>query len=232
LVCLARLCCTGCMFVMTIDQQGSRPSADAVPGVLAALEPVAAVVGFARTIGDEVQGVLADPVAVAEAVRRVAVDSDWHIGIGIGEVDRPLPETTVEARGEAFYAARQAVEAAKSAPAHLVVRTGAERSDSPGPASAASPASASTSAEHLDFAETALRLLVSSLGELRVQSRGYIGFRLDAPEATQTEIAEAFGVSQQAVSRVLAPGAAEIIAGAQGLAAHHLGLAEGARNVD
>ena len=230
------------MFVMTIDQQGSRTSTDAVPGVLAALEPVAAVVGFARTIGDEVQGVLADPVAVAEAVRRVAVDSDWHIGIGIGEVDRPLPETTVEARGEAFYAARQAVEAAKSAPAHLVVRTGTERSSAPEPASAtasepasaALPASASaaTPAAHLDFAEAALRLLVSSLGELRVQSRGYIGFRLDDPEATQTEIAESFGVSQQAVSRVLAPGTAEIIAGAQGLAAHHLGLAEGARNVD
>ena len=222
------------MFVMTIDQQGSRISADAVPGVLAALEPVAAVVGFARTIGDEVQGVLADPVAVAEAVRRVAVDSDWHIGIGIGEVERPLPETTVEARGEAFYAARQAVEAAKSAPAHLVVRTGTERSSAPEPASAALPASASaaTPAAHLDFAEAALRLLVSSLGELRVQSRGYIGFRLDDPEATQTEIAESFGVSQQAVSRVLAPGTAEIIAGAQGLAAHHLRLAEGARNVD
>lgn len=222
------------MFVMTIDQQGSRISADAVPGVLAALEPVAAVVGFARTIGDEVQGVLADPVAVAEAVRRVAVDSDWHIGIGIGEVERPLPETTVEARGEAFYAARQAVEAAKSAPAHLVVRTGTERSSAPEPASAALPASASaaTPAAHLDFAEAALRLLVSSLGELRVQSRGYIGFRLDDPEATQTEIAESFGVSQQAVSRVLAPGTAEIVAGAQGLAAHHLGLAEGARNVD
>ena len=228
------------MFVMTIDQQGSRTSADAVPGVLAALEPVAAVVGFAHTIGDEVQGVLADPVAVAEAVRRVAVDSDWHIGIGIGEVERPLPETTVEARGEAFYAARQAVEAAKSAPAHLVVRTGTERSSAPEPASASEPASAAlpasasaaTPAAHLDFAEAALRLLVSSLGELRVQSRGYIGFRLDDPEATQTEIAESFGVSQQAVSRVLAPGTAEIIAGAQGLAAHHLGLAEGARNVD
>lgn len=222
------------MFVMTIDQQGSRTSADAVPGVLAALEPVAAVVGFARTIGDEVQGVLADPIAVAEAVRRVAVDSDWHIGIGIGEVERPLPETTVEARGEAFYAARQAVEAAKSAPAHLVVRTGTERSSAPEPASADLPASASaaTPAAHLDFAAAALRLLVSSLGELRVQSRGYIGFRLDDPEATQTEIAESFGVSQQAVSRVLAPGTAEIIAGAQGLAAHHLGLAEGARNVD
>ena len=228
------------MFVMTIDQQGSRTGTDAVPGVLEALEPVDAVIGFARTIGDEVQGVLADAVAVAEAVRRVAVDSDWHIGIGIGKVERPLPETTVEARGEAFYAARQAVEAAKSAPAHLVVRTGTERSSAPEPASASEPASAAlpasasaaTPAAHLDFAEAALRLLVSALGELRVQSRGYIGFRLDDPEATQTEIAESFGVSQQAVSRVLAPGTAEIIAGAQGLAAHHLGLAEGARNVD
>ena len=222
------------MFVLTIDQQGSRTSADAVPGVLAALEPVAAVVGFARTIGDEVQGVLADPAAVAEAVRRIAVESDWHIGIGIGEVERPLPDTTVEARGEAFYAARQAVEAAKSAPAHLVVRPGTDRSSPAETASASQPAStsAATSADHLAFAEAALRLLVSSLGELRSQSRGYVGFRLDAPEATQTEIAEAFGVSQQAVSRVLAPGTVEIIAGAQGLAAHHLGLSEGGRDVD
>ena len=38
------------MFVMTIDQQGSRTSADAVPGVLAALEPVAAVVGDRKSV--------------------------------------------------------------------------------------------------------------------------------------------------------------------------------------
>src|SRR5699024_4143158 len=120
--------------------------------------------------------------------------------------------------------------------------TGTERSSAPEPASATAPepasaalpasASAATPAAHLDFAEAALRLPVSSLGELRVQSRGYIAFRLAHPGAKQTQIADAFGVSQQAVSRVLAPGTAEIIAGAQGLAAHHLRLAEGARNVD
>ena len=206
------------MFVMTIDQQGSRTSADAVPGVLAALEPVAAVVGFARTIGDEVQGVLADPVAVAEAVRRVAVDSDWHIGIGIGEVERPLPETTTEGRGEAFYSARRAVEAAKSAPAHLVV-------------------SADPDGDHRGLAEAAMRLLISTLTELRGHSRGYVGYRLDHPDATQAEIAAEFDVSQQAVSRVLAAGPAEIIAGAEHLARHHLdrlqrALSEGVAHVD
>ncbi|WP_209371098.1 MarR family transcriptional regulator [Brevibacterium renqingii] len=204
------------MFVMTVDQRESRRAADAVPAVLQALEPVDALVPFSRTIGDEAQGVLADPSAVAEAVRRLAVVSGWHIGIGIGEVERPLPETTVEARGQAVYAARQAVEAAKSAPGHLVVRSGIEQDRSVHPA----------------FAEAALRLLVSALEELRSQSRGYVGFRLDRPEATQTEIAEHFDVSQQAVSRVLAQGTAEIVAGGQGLAAHHLGLAEGGAHVD
>ena len=109
------------MFVLTIDQQDSRSSDDAVPRILDVLSPIDTVVPFARTIGDEVQGVLDDPDAVAEAVRRIGIDSGWHIGIGIGEVERPLPETTIEGRGAAFYAARQAVEAAKSAPANLVV---------------------------------------------------------------------------------------------------------------
>ncbi|MGO1910104.1 MAG: hypothetical protein ACTH1C_14460, partial [Brevibacterium linens] len=100
------------MFVLTIDQQDSRSHADAVPRILEALAPIETIVPFARTIGDEVQGVLDDPDAVAEAVRRVGVDAGWHIGIGIGEVERPLPETTTEGRGEAFYSARRAVEAA------------------------------------------------------------------------------------------------------------------------
>lgn len=201
------------MFVLTIDQRDSRTSDDAVPGVLEALDAIGTVVPFARTIGDEVQGVLDDPAAVAEAVRRIAVASGWHIGIGIGDVEQPLPTATTEARGQAFYAARQAVESAKSAPAHLVVRAGGEDSQQ-------------------SLAEAALRLLVNTLGELRTQSRGYVNHRLDHPDATQAEIAALFGVSQQAVSRVLAPGTAEIVAGAQDLAEHHLRQTEGAAHVD
>ncbi|MGC2942439.1 MULTISPECIES: helix-turn-helix domain-containing protein [unclassified Brevibacterium] len=206
------------MFVLTIDQQDSRSNVDAVPRILDALSPIATVVPFARTIGDEVQGVLDDPEAVAEGVRRIGTDSGWHIGIGIGEVERPLPEATAEGRGAAFYAARQAVETAKSAPAHLVV-------------------DADPYSEHSGLAEAALRLLVSTLGELRSQSRGYVGFRLDHPDATQAEIAAEFDVSQQAVSRVLAAGPAEIVAGAERLARHHLAQhgpvqSEGAEHVD
>ncbi|WP_436326170.1 hypothetical protein [Brevibacterium sp. FAM 27836] len=208
------------MFVLTIDQQDSRTSADAVPEVLAVLAPIATVVPFARTIGDEVQGALEDANAVAEAVRRLAVRTGWHIGIGIGEVDEPLPEATAAGRGPAFYVAREAVEAAKSAPAHLVVRSGED------------PGERSATADHCSLAEAALRLLVSTLAELRAQSRGYVDYRLDHPEATQAEIAARFDVSQQAVSRVLAPGTADIVAGAQTLARHHLELAEGAFDVD
>ncbi|WP_025777278.1 hypothetical protein [Brevibacterium sp. VCM10] len=206
------------MFVLTIDQQDSRSHADAVPRILEALAPIETIVPFARTIGDEVQGVLDDPDAVAEAVRRIGVDAGWHIGIGIGEVERPLPETTTEGRGAAFYAARQAVEAAKSAPANLVVGADAD-------------------SDHRGLAEAALRLLISTLSELRSHARGYVGFRLDHPEATQAEIAAEFDVSQQAVSRVLSAGPADIVAGAEHLARHHLArlqraLSEGAAHVD
>ena len=206
------------MFVLTIDQQDSRSSDDAVPRILDVLSQIDTVVPFARTIGDEVQGVLDDPDAVAEAVRRIGIDSGWHIGIGIGEVERPLPETTIEGRGAAFYAARQAVEAAKSAPANLVV-------------------SADPDGDHRGLAEAALRLLISTLAELRSHSRGYVGFRLDHPDATQAEIAAEFDVSQQAVSRVLSAGPADIVAGAERLARHHLAQhhlaqSEGAAHVD
>lgn len=213
------------MFVLTIDQQDSRSNADAVPRILDALSPIDTVIPFARTIGDEVQGVLDDPDAVAEAVRRIGIDSEWHIGLGIGEVERPLPETTTEGRGEAFYSARQAVEAAKSAPAHLVVSADPD------------VVSANPDTDHRGLAEAALRLLISTLTELRGHSRGYVGYRLDHPDATQAEIAAEFDVSQQAVSRVLAAGPAEIIAGAEHLARHHLdrlqrALSEGDAHVD
>ncbi|MFT4215646.1 MAG: hypothetical protein QM619_00440 [Micropruina sp.] len=108
--------------VLTADQRNSRRSADRVPGALAAL---AVAVGdrlalpFERTIGDELQALTADPAAVVDVVLTLSRLSDWHIGIGLGAVDLPLPASTREARGPAYLAARTAVEEARNAPANL-----------------------------------------------------------------------------------------------------------------
>lgn len=187
---------------MTIDQRGSRERTDGVPEVLDILDRVESRLGFERTIGDEVQGVLDSAEQVTLAVRLLAAQAGWHIGIGIGSVDTPLPRSTAEGRGEAFYAARRAVEAAKGAPAHLVV---------------------DPTTGHGGLAESALRLMVWTFENIRPQPRRYIDYRLDQPESTQNDIAVHFDVSQQAVSHVLSPGGVELIEGACALSTFHLG---------
>ena len=76
---------------------------------------------FERTAGDEFQGVLDDPAALAAVVERLLREDSWNIGIGIGEVEEPLPESTRAGRGPAYVHAREAVTAAKSAPWRLRV---------------------------------------------------------------------------------------------------------------
>lgn len=108
--------------VVTADQRNSRRSADRVP---AALDALATDVGgrfvlpFERTAGDEVQALTRDPEAVVEAVLSLTRLSEWHIGIGLGDVELPLPGSTREARGSAYLAARTAVDEARHAPANL-----------------------------------------------------------------------------------------------------------------
>ena len=107
---------------MTVDQRGSRRGPDRVPGALRALAGVPTVLRFERTAGDEFQGLLDDPAAVVDAVRRLARDGGWSIGVGAGPVQTPLPGTTRAGAGPAFLAARAAVEAAKRRPVRLAVR--------------------------------------------------------------------------------------------------------------
>src|SRR5690349_3837156 len=109
--------------VLTVDQRGSSRAAapDRVPDVLAGLARLGVAPPFERTAGDEFQGVVADPAVLAAAVERLLRDDAWSIGIGIGEVDTPLPESTRAGRGPAFVHAREAVTAAKSAPWRLRV---------------------------------------------------------------------------------------------------------------
>lgn len=108
--------------VVTADQRNSRHSDDLVPAALAALESAVGdrfALAFERTAGDELQGLTADPGAVVDAVLALTRLPQWHIGIGLGDVELPVPASTREARGTAYLAARTAVEQARSAPSHL-----------------------------------------------------------------------------------------------------------------
>ena len=111
------------MIVLTVDQRGSTYAADRVPEVLAELAELTrgrdgVVVPFERTVGDEVQGILAAGRAGAELAVDLSLhllrDQGWSIGIGVGSVEGPLPRVSREARGFAFYRARDAVERAKT----------------------------------------------------------------------------------------------------------------------
>lgn len=109
------------MFVMTVDQRGSRRDVDRVDALIADLGDYHLVRPFQRTAGDEVQAVLDDSATVVEVALDLVQRGHWSIGIGIGRVDEPLPAETRAGRGRAFEAARFAVERAKNAPGCLSV---------------------------------------------------------------------------------------------------------------
>lgn len=101
------------MFVLTIDQKGSRSGRDRVPDLLDLLGGLPMELPFERSVGDEVQGLTTDAGTAVDAALRALRDGHWSVGIGVGDVDEPLPASTREASGPAFVAARNAVERAK-----------------------------------------------------------------------------------------------------------------------
>src|SRR5690625_2077252 len=108
------------MFVMTVDQKSSQQSGDAVPGLLdtvgrwaATRERTPFVLPMERTVGDEVQAVLAEPadvVALALLLQRIGT---WSVGIGAGAVVEPLADSAPASSGPAFVLARSAGERAR-----------------------------------------------------------------------------------------------------------------------
>ncbi|KQP81994.1 hypothetical protein [Aeromicrobium sp. Leaf291] len=115
------------MFALTIDQRGSRRSRDGVPELLDALAHVETVRAFERTVGDEVQGLVAAPAVAVEVVTQVAGTGRWWIGVGVGDVDVPTPTSVRAARGPALLAARVAVERAARCTAGVALEAGEGR---------------------------------------------------------------------------------------------------------
>lgn len=114
-------------YVLTVDQIDSRRSADLVGDALTRLHDLPARLPFTRTAGDEFQGLLDQALSVVGVIVILMRTGDWHIGLGIGSVAEPLPsDDPRSARGDAFLAARAAVERAKTEPSHLAVATTTE----------------------------------------------------------------------------------------------------------
>lgn len=99
-----------------MDQRGSRKSPDMVAQWQEELnEPFSAGLRlpFARTTGDEMQALVEDASTLVEIVLRATRANEWWVGVGLGEIERPIGETARDSRGAAFVSARVAVEAAK-----------------------------------------------------------------------------------------------------------------------
>jgi len=168
--------------VLTIDQRGSTRAAaiDRVPATLAGLAglEIRMLRAFERTAGDEFQGVLDDPAALPVVAERLLREGGWSIGIGLGEVEQPLPESTRAGRGPAYQHARDAVTGAKSAPWRL--RVAGDRPE-------------------VRALETTLWLWAAVLG--RRTSRGWEVADLVDGGATYEEAAKRLGITQSAVSQ-------------------------------
>jgi len=93
------------VFVLTVDQIDSRGSdVDAVAPILAdrgTWQGLGALLGPDRTAGDEFQLVFDAASGALEAALRLRRTGAWSVGIGVGEVQTPLPETTGAGRGSA-----------------------------------------------------------------------------------------------------------------------------------
>ena len=102
------------MFVMTIDQRGSTGAQDKVPELIARISRLSNE-GFERSVGDELQGVVADAAEVVDIALHALRTGSWYVGIGVGAVNLPPGASPREGTGAGFVAARRAVELAKAA---------------------------------------------------------------------------------------------------------------------
>ena len=113
------------MFVITADQVGSRRDSDRTGALV---EQLAAQFGprlllpVDQTAGDEVQLVTDSPSTALDIVLEATRSGRWSVGLGVGDIRRPLPDAARKATGTAFIAARDAVNAAKRADGRFALR--------------------------------------------------------------------------------------------------------------
>lgn len=101
------------LYVLTINQRDSRDVGDMVPELLRELRHMETVVPFQRSVGDELQGVVSSAGRAVDAALKAIRFRRWHVGIGVGELQVPVPENVLEAEGYGLVYARRAVNRAQ-----------------------------------------------------------------------------------------------------------------------
>lgn len=173
------------MFVITIDQRASRMDVDRIDNLIRHLHsgspPYQLVRPFERTAGDELQGLLHHADDAIRIALDLVRDGHWVVGIGLGPVNKPIPESVRAASGEAFVRARDAVGRAKSSSRRVAVS---------GPDEVAA-----------GDVEAVLALLAAVVQ--RRSRHGWEVVDLMTTGLTQQEAADRLGITAQAVSQRL-----------------------------
>lgn len=172
------------MFVLTADQVRSRTSADAVDDALDTIRVRGGTrLAFApeRTVGDEVQVATDDADCTLDLVLALTRAGSWSVGCGVGAVEPATSPSIRAARGPAFIAAREAVDAAKKRPTRFALRAPEDR--------------ATDAADTQAFVDLVLSL------RARRSEEGWEVFDLVSAGSSQRAIAGELGISEQAVSQ-------------------------------
>ncbi|HEV7955809.1 MAG: DNA-binding protein [Microbacteriaceae bacterium] len=114
------------MIVLTADQVDSRSTPDLVGTAVRDLNgnpQLRLVLPAERTAGDEIQLVPASGVDALAVILQLTRTGRWSVGCGVGPIREPLPASVRESAGEAFIAARHAVERAKKRPTRFALDT-------------------------------------------------------------------------------------------------------------
>ncbi|WP_138445174.1 MarR family transcriptional regulator [Sinomonas susongensis] len=178
------------MYTVTINQRDRAPG-DRVPQLLRALARLTPDVPLARTVGDEVQGVFSAPEPAVDAAL-TAMHADacggvrWNVGIGVGPLGEPLPKEMQDVTGLGLVYSRRAVERAQH-----IKDEGAVAVDGPDRVLAAE-------------AGAVLRLLALTVARRTTAEWRVLELLTPGVRGQQKAIAEALGITAQAVSKAIA----------------------------
>lgn len=172
------------MFVITADQVDSRNRPDIVESTRREIDARFGdelALPADRNAGDELQALTERAEAAVGILLALDRAQAWSIGVGFGVVREPLPRNVRSATGPAFYAARNAVDAAKKRATRFALRAGETVKDA---------------------AASDLEALIDLLLTLRARRSvaGWELYDLLAQGMTQREAAAKLGVSEPAVS--------------------------------